>query len=109
MSRAASLMSRTMRRAGMLGGPRERAVVPPEVAQDVALTEALKTVDRKRRMMWDLVVEIELAEPPVGKVQPDFLAQTAFVSDAVAAPDNQHPDHELWIDRWTADLAVKRP
>ncbi len=61
-----------------------------DVAQDVALAKAIKTVDRKRRVMRDRVVEIEAAEPPVGKVQPDFLAQTALVSDAVAAPEDQH-------------------
>jgi len=57
--------------------------------------------------MRHLVVEIELTEPPVGKVQPDFLAQTAFVSDTVAVSDDQHPNHEFWIDRRAADLAVK--
>jgi hypothetical protein len=41
-------------------------------------------------------------------VQFDFLAQTALVSDAVAVPDNEHPDHQFRIDRWPADVAVKR-
>jgi len=64
------------------------------VAQDVASAEAIETVDRKRGVMRHLVVEIELTEPPVGKVQPDFLAPTAFVSDTVAVSDDQHPNHE---------------
>ena len=80
-----------------------------DVAQNVALAKAIETVDRKCGVMRHLVVEIELTELPVSKVQPDFLAQTAFVSDTVAVPDDQHPDHELWIDRRPADLAVKRP
>src|SRR5215472_16427924 len=33
-------------------------------------------------------VRIELAEPTVGKVQLDLFAETRFVSDAVAVPDN---------------------
>ena len=57
--------------------------------------------------MRDLVVEIELAEPSVGKVQLDFLAQTALVSDAVAVSDDEHPDHQFGIDRRAADVAVK--
>src|SRR5262249_33388822 len=78
-----------------------------DVAQDVALAKALKTIDRKRGVMWHLVVEIELAEPPVGKVQLDLLAQTALVSNAVAVPDAEHPDHEFRINRRAADVAVK--
>src|SRR6185436_7926409 len=78
-----------------------------DVAQDVALAKALKTIDRKRGVMRDLVVEIELAEPPIGKVQLDLLAQTTLMSDAVAVSDNQHPDHEFRIDRRAADVAVK--
>jgi hypothetical protein len=41
-----------------------------------------------RGVMRDPVVEIKLAEPSVGKVQLDLLAQTAFVSDAVAVSNN---------------------
>jgi len=30
------------------------------------------------------------------------------VPDAASVPDNEHPDHQLRIDRWAADVAVKR-
>jgi len=40
-----------------------------DVTQDVALAKALKTIDRKRGVIQDPIVEIELAEPSVGKVQ----------------------------------------
>jgi hypothetical protein len=78
-----------------------------DMAQDVAFAKAIEAVDRKRGMMRHLIVEIELTESPIGKVQPDFLAQTALVSDTVAVPNNEHPDHEFRIDRRAADLAVK--
>jgi len=58
--------------------------------------------------MRNPVVDIELAEPSVGKMQLDLLAQTALVSNAVAVSDNEHPDHQFRIDRRTADVAVKR-
>jgi hypothetical protein len=80
-----------------------------DVAQDVALAKALKTIDRKRGVMRDPVVEIKLAELSVGKVQLDLLAQTALVSDAVAVSNNEHPDHQFRIDGRAADLAVKGP
>src|SRR5215471_16047529 len=59
-------------------------------------------------MVGDLVVKIEPTEPAIGKVKLDLLAQLALRTDAVAVADNQHPDHELGVDRRPADLAVER-
>jgi hypothetical protein len=44
-------------------------------------------------MVRDLVVEIELAEPALGKVQRYFLTQSALMTNAVAVTDQEHPDH----------------
>ena len=52
------------------------------MAQDLALTEAAKPIHRERRMVRNLVVEIELAEPAVSKVQRYFLAQPALMTNA---------------------------
>ena len=41
-------------------------------------------------------------------MQLDFLSELAFRADAVAVADNEHPDHELGVDRRTADVAVVR-
>jgi hypothetical protein len=46
-------------------------------------------------------------EPPVGKVQLNLLAQPSFKADAVAVTHNQHPDHELGINRRPANIAVE--
>ena len=56
--------------------------------------------------MRNLVVEVELAEPPIRQMQLDFLAEPALRADAVAVADDEHPDHQLGIDRRTADVAV---
>jgi hypothetical protein len=40
-------------------------------------------------------------------VEFDLLAQAALGTDAVAVADNQHPDHELRVDRRPTDLAVE--
>jgi hypothetical protein len=55
----------------------------------------------------NLVVKIEPAEPPVGKVQFDLLAQLPLETYAVAVAHNQHSDHEFGVDRGTADVAVE--
>jgi hypothetical protein len=59
-------------------------------------------------MVRNLVVQIELAEPAVSKVQRHFLAQPALMTNATAVTDQQHPDHQFGIDRGPADSAVKR-
>ena len=45
-----------------------------DMTQDLALAEAAEPVRRERRMVRNLVVEIELAKPAVSKVQCHFLA-----------------------------------
>ena len=58
-------------------------------------------------MIGHLVFKIEAAEPAVGQVKLDLLAQLALEADAVAVADDKHPQHELGIDRRPADLAVE--
>jgi hypothetical protein len=58
------------------------------VAKDIAFPEPMQPVLRKGRMVWNLVVEIEPAEPPIGQMQLDFLGQLAFWPQALAVPDN---------------------
>src|SRR2546423_783214 len=78
------------------------------MAQYLALTEAAKPIHREGRMVRNLIVEIELAEPAIGKMQRHLLAQPALMANAIAVTDQEHPDHQLGIDRGPADVAVKR-
>src|SRR6267154_97255 len=64
-------------------------------------------IDRESRVVGNLVVEIEAAEPAVGEVQLDLLAQLPLEAKAVAVTDDEHPDHQLRVDRRPADLAVE--
>ncbi len=59
-------------------------------------------------MVRNLVVEIELAEPAISKMQRDFLTQPALMTNAIAVTDQEHPDHQLGIDRGPPDVAVER-
>ena len=65
-------------------------------------------IDRERRVIGHLVVEIEATKPAVRKVKVDLLAQPPLGADAVAIADDQHPDHKLRIDRRPANVAVER-
>ena len=59
-------------------------------------------------MIGNLVIELEAAEPTITEMKFDLLAQLPFKADAIAVADNEHPDHQLRIDRGPPDLAVER-
>jgi hypothetical protein len=54
-------------------------------------------------------VEADPTEPPIRQVEMHLLAQATFRTDAHAVADDQHPDHQLRVDRWTAHLAIIGP
>src|SRR5262245_17905854 len=91
--------------AGVHASPYHRL---EELPQDISVTKASVSIDRECRVVGNLVFEIEATEPPICKMQLDLLAQFALEADAVAVADNQHPQHQLRIDRGPADLAVER-
>src|SRR6516165_3657534 len=77
------------------------------LAKNIALAEPAMTIDRKSRMIGNIVLEIEPAKPAIAKVQFDFLAQLAFRTDPIAVTDNEHPQHEFGINRRSANFAVE--
>jgi hypothetical protein len=78
------------------------------LAQDVAIATPAVAINRKRRMIGNPVIELEAAEPTITEMKFDLLAQLPFKADAIAVPDNEHPDHQLRIDRGPPDAAVER-
>jgi hypothetical protein len=79
-----------------------------QVPQDIALTEAAMPVAREGRVIRHLAVEPQPAEPAIGQVQMYFLAQAPLRAYAHAIAHDQHPHHQLGIDRRTTDATVKR-
>src|SRR5262245_39578156 len=77
------------------------------MAEGIAFPKAAVPIDRERRVIRHLVVEIEAAEPAIGKVKLNLLAQPALRPDAVAIADDQHPDHKLGVDRRTTDTRCR--
>jgi hypothetical protein len=55
-----------------------------------------------------LIVEIEPAKPPVGKVKFKLFTQPSLEAHAIAIADNQHPNHKLGINRGSANVAIER-
>ena len=52
------------------------------------------------------ILQPKTAEPAIGQVKVYFLAHTALRTNAVAVADNQHPHHQLRIDRGPTRMAV---
>src|SRR5258705_11531197 len=76
------------------------------LTEDVAIAKAAVAIDRERRMIRYLVFEFETAEPAIAEMKFDLLAQPPLKADAVA--DDEHSDHQLRVDRGSADVAVER-
>jgi hypothetical protein len=72
------------------------------------VAEAAMTIDRKGGMVRHLVLKAEPAEPPIGKVELDLTTESALGADRVAVADQEHPDHQLGIDRRTSRVTVER-
>jgi hypothetical protein len=79
-----------------------------QLTQEIAITEAAMAVLRERRVIRDRPLESEPAEPAIGEVQVHLLAEPTLGPDAEAVADDQHPDHQLRVDRGPPDLAVER-
>src|SRR5262249_53107700 len=76
--------------------------------EEMALPEATMPVLGKSRVIRHRTVQTEPAEPPVGQIEVDLIAQAPLRSDAAAVTDQEHPDHELRIDRRPTDATVER-
>jgi hypothetical protein len=59
-------------------------------------------------VVGDLAVQPQAAEPAIGEVEMDLLAEPPLRADPQAVAHQQHPDHQLGIDRRPADRAVER-
>src|SRR5215472_15890619 len=59
-------------------------------------------------MIRDLVFNREPTKPAIGKVHSHITAQRPLRSDRKHAADDEHPDHQHWIDRWPTQPRVLR-
>jgi hypothetical protein len=77
------------------------------MAQDVAVAEAAMAINRERRVIGNLVVEIKPTKPAVGQMQLNLLTQPPLKANAVAVANDRHPDHKLGINRRPANIAIE--
>src|SRR3984957_6141106 len=56
----------------------------------------------------ELTTHARLKKPAVRQIEVDLVAQPPFGANAEAVADNEHPDHQLRIDRRATHLTIKR-
>ena len=59
-------------------------------------------------MVRNLIIEFEAAKPAIAEMKLDLLAELPFKADAIAVSDDEHPYHQLRINRRPPDVAVER-
>jgi hypothetical protein len=59
-------------------------------------------------VVGNAILKAETTEPAVGQIQMDLLAQAPLRADAKGVADDQHPDHQLRVDRGPAGVTVER-
>ena len=59
-------------------------------------------------MIWNFVFDAKPAEPAIGKVDPDFAAERSFRANRKHIADDQHPQHQHRINRWSAKRRTVR-
>jgi len=80
-----------------------------EVTKQIAVAEPAMAVLREGRMIRHVALKSDPAKPAIGEIEMHLFAQPALGTDPHDVADDQHPDHQLGIDRGAADGAVERP
>ena len=78
-----------------------------QLTQQIAVTETPMSVLRERRMVRHFTIQPEAAEPSIREIEVYLLAQAPFRSDPDTVADDEHPDHQLGIDRRSSRLTVE--
>ena len=50
-------------------------------------------------MIRDRICQIQAAEPPIGKIEVNFITEAALRPDPHDVANQEHPDHQFGIDR----------
>src|SRR5258707_2800746 len=76
------------------------------VAEHLAVTEPLVAGTRERRMIRNLVLDAQAAEPAACQVNVDLAAEHPLRADGENVPNDEHPDHEHQVNRRSAKRRI---
>jgi hypothetical protein len=78
------------------------------VTEEIAVAEAAMAILREGRVIGHCPLETQAAEPPVGQIKVDLLAQPTLGPDAEAVTDEEDADQQFGINRRAACRAIER-
>jgi hypothetical protein len=78
-----------------------------DMPEHITVSKAPMPVLREGGVIRHMAVQTEPAKPAIGQVEMHLFAQPPLRADAKAVTNDQHPDHQLGIDRGAADRAVE--
>jgi hypothetical protein len=87
-------------------GTAEITSPPPSNTRRKASPKTLVPRPPERRMIGDLVLNAQLAKPPIGQIDLHLSAEPPLRADREHIAHNQHPDHQHRIDRGAASVRV---
>jgi hypothetical protein len=76
--------------------------------KNIVIAEAFVARTREHRVVRDLVLKAEPAEPTIGQVDLHFATQRALRAHREGVTYDQHPDHQHRINRWPPQSGVVR-
>jgi hypothetical protein len=77
-----------------------------DLAEDVTVTKPFIAGTRERRVIRNLVLNAQAAEPAIRQIDLDFAAKHPLRADRERVADDQHPDHQHRINRRPANLGI---
>src|SRR5262249_30298210 len=77
-------------------------------AEDVAVAEPIVARTRECRMIRNLILDRQPAKPTIGEVHLHIAAQRSLRADREHVADDQHPDHQFWVNRWPTSTGIIR-
>src|SRR5262249_4257619 len=78
-----------------------------DAPQQIALAEPAMPVLGEGGVIGDSAIEPEPAEPSIGQIEMNLLAQPSLRAYAEAVAYDEHAHHQLGIDRGPSDAAVE--
>src|ERR1700722_15868503 len=78
------------------------------MAEGIALAKATVSVLRERGMFRHRILDPQPTKPTIGQIKMPFFAQAPLRANPKTITNDQHPNHQLRIDRWSAGVAIKR-
>jgi hypothetical protein len=74
--------------------------------EEIAIPETAVPVLGKRRVIRNRISQVEATKSAVSQIQMNLIAEPPLRPDAKTITDQQHPDHQLRINRRTPLVAV---